>query len=306
MGITFDCAALSCPWYPPQSSLLEIAAAAEIPTISACGGHGLCSTCRVEVIDGLDQLAPRSEAEALMAAKRHWPENVRLACTTRIVGSGPVTVKRMITPPEEKKRQRRLERQQGLGQIRTLAVLFADMRNFTPITEACPAFDVVYILNRYFTALKQVIVKHGGQVNLFVGDEISAVFGLETDPRVGCRQAVDAGLEMLERIQTLSRVIEQDFDVPLSIGVGIHAGPVIVGQVGPSDDLRFGLVGDTVNIASRLEGQTKQLMAPLLVSEAVVDHLTDTTGLRIGPAQEVPLKGVEGLFGVRAIEAEAA
>ena len=304
MGITFDCAAQSCPWYPPDSSLLDIAVASEIPTVAACGGHGICSTCRVEVVEGLGQLAPRSEAEALLAQRRRWPDNIRLACTTRITGHGRVTVKRLITPPEEKKRQRRLDKQEGLGQIRSLAVLFADMRNFTPITEACPAFDVIYILNRYFSALKQVIVRHGGQVNLFVGDEISAVFGLETDPRVGCRQAVDAGLEMLERIQTLSKVIERDFDVKLAIGVGIHFGPVIVGKVGPTDDLRFGLVGDTVNIASRLEGQTKVLQTPLLVSQALVDQLSDDSGLRIGPTQEIALKGVEGLFAVRPIAAD--
>ena len=303
MPITFNCAALSCPWYPPDSSLLDIAVASEIPTVAACGGNGICSTCRVEVVEGLDQLAPRSEAEALLATRRRWPDNIRLACATRITGNGNVTVKRLIAPPEEKKRQRRLEKQEGLGQIRSLAVLFADMRNFTPITESSPAFDVIYILNRYFSTLKQVVVKHGGQVNLFVGDEISAVFGLETDPRIGCRQAVDAGLEMLERIQTLSKVIERDFDVKLAIGVGIHFGPVIVGKVGPSDDLRFGLVGDTVNIASRLEGQTKVLQHPLLVSQALVDQLSDDSGLQIGPTQEVSLKGVEGLFPVRAIQA---
>jgi adenylate cyclase len=220
------------------------------------------------------------------------------------VGSGPVTVRRLITPPEERKRKRRLERQDGLGQIRSLAVLFADMRNFTPITESLPAFDVIYILNRYFTALKQVITRHGGKVNLFVGDEISAVFGMETDPRIGCRQAVEAGLEMLERIKVLSKVIEKDFDVSLSMGVGIHSGPVIVGKVGPSDDLQFGLVGDTVNLASRLEGQTKLLGAPLLVSKAVVDQLIDFSGLRIGPALDVQLKGVSGRLVVHAIGAD--
>lgn len=184
MTITFDCAALSCPWFPPNTTLLEIAAANQIPTISACGGHGICSTCRVEVVEGLDQLAPRGEAERILAEKRGWPDSVRLACTARVVGAGPVTVRRLITPPEEKKRQRRLEKQGGLGQIRSLAVLFADMRNFTPITESCPAFDVIYILNRYFTTLKQAIAKHSGRVNLYVGDEISAVFGMEADPRV--------------------------------------------------------------------------------------------------------------------------
>ena len=73
--------------------------------------------------------------------------------------------------------------------------------------------------------------------------------------------------------------------------------------MGPSDDLRFGLVGDTVNIASRLEGQTKVLQKPLLASQALVDQLSDDSGLRIGPAQQIALKGVESLFSVRPIEA---
>ena len=77
-----------------------------------------------------------------------------------------------------------------------------------------------------------------------------------------------------------------------------------MGKVGPSDDLRFGLVGDTVNIASRLEGQTKVLQHPLLVSQALVDQLSDANGLQIGPTQDISLKGVEGLFPVRAIEAD--
>lgn len=304
MPITFDCAALSCPWFPPDTTLLEIAAAHQIPTVSACGGNGICSTCRVEVIEGLDQLAPPSEAERTLAQKRGWPANVRLACTARVVGHGPVTVRRLITPPEEKKRQRRLEKQGGLGQIRSLAVLFADMRNFTAITEACPAFDVVYILNRYFTTLKQAITRHGGQVNLYVGDEISAVFGMDTDPRIACRQAVDAGLEMLQRIETLSAVIEREFHVRLAIGVGIHHGPVIVGKVGPVDDLRFGLVGDTVNIASRLESQTKVLAAPLLASAAVVGQLGSHPGLHIDPGHQVAVKGIQESLMVHAIRPE--
>ncbi|QVL52823.1 MAG: adenylate/guanylate cyclase domain-containing protein [Cyanobium sp. M30B3] len=305
MPITFDCAALSCPWFPPDTTLLEIATANQIPTVSACGGNGICSTCRVEVIEGLDQLAPPSEAEQTLALKRGWPANVRLACTARVVGHGPVTVRRLITPPEEKRRQRRLEKQGGLGQIRSLAVLFADMRNFTAITEACPAFDVVYILNRYFTTLKQAITKHGGQVNLYVGDEISAVFGMDTDPRIACRQAVDAGLEMLQRIETLSAVMEREFHVRLAIGVGIHHGPVIVGKVGPVDDLRFGLVGDTVNIASRLESQTKELGVPLLASAAVVDHLSANQDFAISAGRQVAVKGIQESLLVHAITPSA-
>ena len=292
MRVTFDCAAQCCPWYGPDSSLLDVATAGEIPTITACGGNGLCSTCRVEVLEGLEYLAPRTPAEEALARKRQWPPQVRLACATRLVGDGPVKVRRLITPPAERKRQRRLDKQEGLGQIRSVAVLFADMRNFTPITESCPAFDVIYILNRYFTTLKQAITNHNGQVNLYVGDEISAVFGLEEDPRIACQQAVAAALEMQRRITTLSRVIQREFGVALAIGVGIHFGPVIVGKVGASDDMRFGLVGDTVNIASRLEGQTKTLNAPVLISRAVHEHLPENPEWKLGAAQAVELKGV--------------
>lgn len=183
------------------------------------------------------------------------------------------------------------------------------MRNFTPITESCAAFDVIYILNRYFTTLKQAITSHGGQVNLFVGDEISAVFGLEDDPRIACHQAVAAAVDMQQRITTLSRVIEREFGVSLSIGIGIHFGPVIVGRVGPADDLRFGLVGDSVNIASRLEGQTKELGVPILISSAVNDHLgtSGDTGSAaectwtVGDPQCLQLKGIREPFVLHAV-----
>lgn len=301
MKVTFDCAAQSCQWFPAQTSLLEVATANEIPTIAACGGHGICSTCRVEVLEGLEQLAPRSSSEQTLADQRQWPENVRLACAAKGMGTGEVRVKRLITPPAERKRERRLAKQEGLGQIRSVAVLFADMRNFTPITASCPAFDVIYILNRYFTTLKQAITSHGGRVNLCVGDEISAVFGLEDDPRVACRQALGAGLDMQRRIATLSRVVKNEFGVSLAIGVGIHFGPVIVGKVGPSDDLRFGLVGDTVNIASRLEGQTKTLDVPVLISASVAEHLEVEPEVLIGPAECVQLKGIREPFLVHAV-----
>lgn len=303
MKVTFDCADQSCRWFPPNSSLLDVAIASEVPTIAACGGNGICSTCRVEVLEGLEHLAPRSPAEQELADKRHWPDTVRLACSARVLGDGVVKVRRLITPPSERKRQRREARQEGLGQIRSIAVLFADMRDFTPITESCPAFDVIYILNRYFTTLKQSILANGGQVNLFVGDEISAVFGLEEDPRMACRQAVSAGLDMQQRIKTLSRVIEREFNVTLQIGVGIHFGPVIVGKVGPTDDLRFGLVGDTVNIASRLENQTKALEVPLLISGAVAEHLKHWKDVHVGPAQPLKLKGIRDSFLAHAVTA---
>ncbi len=101
--------------------------------------------------------------------------------------------------------QRRQEKQQGLGQIRSVAMLFADMRNFTPITESCAAFDGISILNRSFTTLNQAITSQGGQLNFFVEDEISAVFGLEDDPRIAFHPAVAAGVDICSSASPPSR-----------------------------------------------------------------------------------------------------
>ena len=293
MPVTFECAAQSCCWFPPGASLLDVAQQAEISTVAACGGQSICSTCRVEVVEGLDQLSERSDAEKAIALRRQWPESVRLSCAASVIGSGPIRVKRLVTPPQEKRQQRRLHKQKGLGQIRKIAVLFADMRDFTAMTEALPAFDVVYILNRFFTTLKEVILKHDGVVNLIVGDQISAVFGMDADPRVACRSAIDAAMDMLIRVKTLSRVFEREFGVQLDIGVGIHFGAVIVGQMGPVDDLRFGLVGETVIIASRLESHTRVLGVPLLVSSSVIEQIDPLQGLVISAPHRASLKGID-------------
>lgn len=285
--------------------MLEVALRDDIPHVAACGGKGVCSTCRIEVLEGLDQLSPRSSSEQIIADKRQWPDHIRLACETRWHGQNLVRVRRLITPPQERKLKRRREKQQGLGKICPVAVLFADMRNFTPITEANPAFDVIYILNRYFTTLERAISANGGVVNLCVGDEISAVFGLDQDPRLACEQAVEAGLQMLEAIAVLSKAVEKEFGVRLSIGVAVHFGSVIVGMVGPAKDLRMGLVGDTVNLASRLEKATRTTGDDFLVSSSVVELLPPERFV-LGPQQAVDLKGVKALVTVQAVHGRTA
>ena len=298
--LTLDCAGQSCIWVEPQATLLDVAQRDDIPHVAACGGQGVCSTCRVEALEGDAFLTPRTAAESTIAAKRGWEPRVRLACEARFLGGGPVRLRRIITPPAERKRQRRLEKQEGLGKIQPLAVLFADMRNFTPITEANPAFDVIYILNRYFTTLERAITSHGGRVNLWVGDEISAVFGLEEDSRRACDQAVQAGLAMLRGVEVLSQSIAKEFGVSLSLGVGIHFGPVIVGMVGPAHDLKLGLVGDCVNVASRLQSATRQTGDDLLVSSSVVE-LLEPNRYRLGPLHQLDLKGVKAMVSPQSV-----
>jgi class 3 adenylate cyclase len=264
--------------------------------IAACGAKTICSTCRLEVIEGLECLEPRGEAEERIAKRLGWDETIRLGCATKFSGEGIVKIRRLIKPPREKKQEKRHSKQNGLGSIRALAILFVDLRGFTPLSESIPAFDLVYILNRYYTALKEEIVKNKGTINLWAGDELSCVFGVNESPNSSyCEDAVQTAFAINKRIEILSRSLREEFNLGISVGVGVHYGPVVIGNLGPVDDLRFGIIGDAVNIASRLERKTRGLDCDILISSTVKDHLT-VSASRFNDACLVELKGVSGSF----------
>jgi class 3 adenylate cyclase len=294
VGLTWDCAQLSTPWHHPEKTLLEIASESDIEMIAACGGKTICSTCRLEIIEGLEYLEPRGEEETRIAQRLKWADNIRLGCATKFTDKGNVKIRRLITPPKEKRLIKRRAKQDGLGSIRTLAILFIDLKGFTPLSESIPAFDLVYILNRYFTALKEEIVKNNGTINLWVGDELSCVFGINESPNSSyCEDAVQTGIAINKRLRVLSNSLKREFDLEISAGIGIHYGPAVVGNLGPVDDLRFGLVGDAVNVASRIEKKTRDLECDLLISSFVKANLTDSARY-FESEHVVELKGVSG------------
>jgi adenylate cyclase len=293
-GITWECALQSTPWYLPDKTLLEIAHEADIEIVSACGGNAVCSTCKVQVLEGLDQLSPRSPEEQRIADRLKWGDDIRLACSTNFCATGTnVKIKRLIKPPGEKRKERRSAKQGGLGVIRSLAILFVDLKDFTPLSESVPAFDLVYILNRYFSALKEEIVRNNGTINLWVGDEMSCVFGInETSSSTYCEDAISTAIAIKNRVEVLSGALSGEFGVTLSAGIGIHYGPVVIGNLGPNDDLRFGLVGEAVNVASRIERATRKVGSDILISSAVKDQLGPSAHL-FPDCITLELKGVQ-------------
>ena len=137
------------------------------------------------------------------------------------------------------------------------------------------------------------VLEHGGFIDKYMGDGIMAIFGLErATPAEACVDAVSAGLDMLERLVELNRYLRQQFDTEFRIGIGVHVGPVIIGELGHPDKMQFTAIGDTVNIASRIESSTKTLGAPLLVSEQVRDLLGDRAVY--GLSSRINLKGKSG------------
>ncbi len=158
----------------------------------------------------------------------------------------------------------------GGGDEREIAVLFADLRGFTRVAERKLPYDVVFILNRYFEAVGGAVAHAGGIANQYTGDGVMALFGVEADPDTACRQAIIAAGGMIDRLEALSRVLGGELETPLRMGIGIHAGSVVVGEMGYAGTRYLTAVGDTVNTASRLEALTKDYGCELVVSEEAI------------------------------------
>ena len=155
------------------------------------------------------------------------------------------------------------------GNEQQVTVLFADLRRFTALAEQRLPYDVVFFLNRYFEAAGQAIETAGGVTNQFTGDGVMALFGVNGDAERGCRDALRGARAIAESVAALSEAMADELDDPLRIGIGIHTGLAVVGQMGYRDTVYLTAVGDTVHVASRLQDLTKQYQAQLVISEDV-------------------------------------
>ena len=153
-----------------------------------------------------------------------------------------------------------------LGGQREVTILFADLRNFTAWVETSPPGDVVAGLNAYFTEMDAAIRAHGGLILQFIGDEIEAVFGAPLSDPHHADRAVGAALEMQARLDTWNAARRTQGQHELRHGIGIHSGTVVAGNIGSQQRMSYALVGDAVNVASRIESLNKQFGSEILVS----------------------------------------
>ncbi|MFM8768638.1 MAG: adenylate/guanylate cyclase domain-containing protein, partial [Rubrivivax sp.] len=188
---------------------------------------------------------------------------------------------------------------ESAGSEKTIAVMFADLRGFTTLSESKLPFDVVFLLNRYFRSVGQAVEQAGGRVDKFIGDGMMALFGLNSPAPLAARQALDACARIGRALEELNTAMAAEFGAPLRIGIGLHIGPVVVGVLGHGPATGLTAIGDTVNTASRLESLSKDHGAPLLASQAVFD----AAGLVPAPGEphEVALRGRTQTLAVRAV-----
>ena len=284
----------------PGTSVLEASRLAGIPHAAVCGGRGRCSTCRIRVRGEMHSMDPPTEDEQLVLRRIGTTSNVRLACQLRPRGAVEVMP---LLPPFARAVDGRRRVDLAQGSEREIAILFVDIRGFTALSEGRLPYDVVFVLNRYFAAMGRAVEVAGGRVDKFIGDGIMALFGIERGAHTGCREALAAARLISARLDELNASLGAELDRPLRIGIGIHCGPAIVGEMGYGNAASITAIGDAVNTASRLESLTKNFACELVVSDETVSRARlDLSG---SPLHEIEIRGKREMLAVRIVERAA-
>jgi adenylate cyclase len=221
------------------------------------------------------------------------PPNVRLACQLR--PTQDITVLPLI-PPSQESLPAVTTPGFMAGREREVTVLFADLRGFTRLSEQRLPYDVVFLLNRYFEVVGGAIEQAGGITNQFTGDGVMALFGVHSGPQEAARQALRAAAGMQRALAQLSADLHEELPEPLRLGIGIHSGTAVVGHMGRGVATYLTAVGDTVNLASRLQDQTKHFSCQLVLSAPAAERAgLDVTGLR---HEEIAVRNRAGGIGI--------
>ena len=278
-------------------TILQTASRNGIPHVSACGGEGNCTTCRLLVLEGVENCSPETDAELSLKEKAHTTEEFRLACQTTI--NGDVVVRRLVLNKEDIAAVSEKGVSGRLGETKQIAILFSDIRGFTPFSEKLTPYDVVFILNRYFSRMVKAVEDNQGVVDNYIGDGMVAIFGLhnEEDP---AKHAVRSALEMCSEMDDMKPYLKTMYGQDFDIGVGIHWGHAVVGDIGAGKSKRLTAIGDAMNFASRVESANKQFQSRVLISEETHDEIKDS--LVIKDFMRTNLPGIEGRVTLYEIE----
>jgi len=250
-------------------SLLEALRSARIPHASVCGGRARCTTCRVRVGSGLDQLDPPNELEARALERIKAGKEIRLAC--QLHPKSDLAITPLVMANQSLGNTLHAGGVQGHEEY--VVAMFVDMRGSTNLGERVLAYDVVFILNRFFTELSEALGGSHGHYAQFAGDGLMALYGLDPQRKDrACRDALDGAREMFRRIDQLNQQLQREFGETVQMGIGIHGGAAIVGTMGPPKTPLLTAVGDNINIAARLEAQTKVLGCDLIISVETLAH----------------------------------
>lgn len=261
---------------PIGYTVLEASRYAGIGHAAVCGGRGRCSTCRIHVLQGLADLPAAGSEEADVLKLAGATADTRLACQLRPTKNVSVA---QILPASTTALHTFALPDNHAAQEKIVCVLFVDIRGFTRFAERKLPYDVVFVLNRYFEITGRAIEEAHGITSQFSGDGVMALFGVNGSPEQGCRDALNAAHAIARGLAEMSRELWDELREPLRFGIGIHAGPVVVGLMGRGAAKNITAIGDAVNVASRLQDLTKDYHCQMIVSASVAQHAGINTTL---------------------------
>lgn len=255
---------------PAGFSILEASRWAGIPHTSVCGGRGRCSTCRIRVVGGDSPLPAPSEMEAQTLHRIAAPPNVRLACQLRPAHDIAVVP---LVPAKENVSNgaARFEAAVDGGREIDIAAVFVDLRDSTRLAAGRLPYDALFLFDRYVQVVTGAIQSHGGHVTSVAGDGVMSVFeagGLA----MAAHSAVVAAYDVWEGIDALNDELSGELGAPLRPGIGIHVGSAVVGRISTAASPSLQFLGDTGNVAAKLEEQTKHLGCTLVISCQALDR----------------------------------
>jgi adenylate cyclase len=259
---------------PLGFTVLEASRWAGIPHTSICGGRARCSTCRVRITRGEEGLPPPSELEQATLDRVKAPAHVRLACQLRPdhdIGVVP------LIPAGAAARGMRIAVEGGAEVMAT--ALCVDLRDSTALAAGKLPYDSLFIVDRYVQCASGAITAHGGYVTSVAGDGIMSVFGIDGDAQAAAQGALDAVRAIWEGLEALSVELANDLAGPMRFGIGVHSGRSVLGSIVLSGAPSLQFLGDTGNVAARLQDLSKELGATAVISREVFTQ----AGWPLGP-----------------------
>lgn len=270
-------------------SILQISLKNNIPHTHICFGEAQCSTCRVEILEGIENLPPRNDLEKAMAKKNGWTDTVRLACQT--IPNGNIKIRRLILDDYDAQIAQLERSNLPQGKLEEIAIFFLDIKDFTIFSEKELPYDVIFTLNRYYNQIGDIILSFDGYIDKYIGDSLMAIFGIiQNKPTIEfCLDAVYCSLKILEITEKFNEYLQTNFNETFHIRMGLAYGKAVLGMIGHRHKPQYTAIGSVVNLASRLESANKKTNSIILISDSLYQLLQNQ--IEVHKKYKLRLKG---------------
>jgi len=230
--------------------------------------------CRIWILEGAEACPAKGAPEGELTGRLGLTDDIRLACQLR--PTGDVTFRRLVLDETDLRIVNQLQRSVASksGEVKPVVLFFSDVAGFTSFSETLTPYDVMYLLNRYFAQVGELIERNEGYIDKFVGDGLMAIFGVDGQTDAPLR-SVNAALQTLAAVDRMKPFFAAMYGIDFDIRIGLHLGDAVIGSIGSPGHERLTAIGDAVNVASRVEAANKEAGTRLLISEALYERVKD-------------------------------